>query len=74
MLVTEVEATLKRLASHVATKWQKPYSLTYGYVRSRVTIIIVRDTCRCIRVYQVMEIRIGIQISQWGYSTGLQLY
>ena len=31
LMVTEAGTIMKRLATHLATKWRKPYLLTYGY-------------------------------------------
>ena len=44
LLDVEGTATLKRIASHLATKWQKPYSRTCGNVKSRIAITLVRAT------------------------------
>ena len=49
LLGVEATASLKRIASRLATKWRKPYSKTCGYVRSRVTINLVHATHRCLR-------------------------
>ena len=53
LLVEEVEATLKHLASLLAAKWQQPYLQTCGYVKSINTITLVRSTHHCIRVLRV---------------------
>ena len=44
LLGVEATATLKRIASHLATKWKQPYSKTCGYVNSMVAITLVRAT------------------------------
>ena len=44
LLGVEATATLKRIASRLATKWKQPYSKTCGYVKSRVAITLVRAT------------------------------
>ena len=62
LLGVEDEATLKQLASHITTKWKQPYSCTFGYVWSRVSITLARFTHCCIRGYQVPEIWISVQI------------
>ena len=49
LLGVETTSTLKRLASHLSTKWRQPYSKTCGYVESRIAITLVRATHRCIR-------------------------
>ena len=40
----EVTATLKRIASCLATKWWQPYSWMCGYARSRISTTLVRAT------------------------------
>ena len=47
LLGVEATATLKRLASRMATKWKQPYSKTCGYIKSRISITLVRATNRC---------------------------
>ena len=44
----EAEATLKRIASRLATNQKDPYSCTYGYVKIVLSINLVRATHRCI--------------------------
>ena len=53
LLGVEAEATLKCIASRLTTKWKEPYSRTYGYVKSRVAITLVRSTNLCILGGQV---------------------
>ena len=48
LLGVEEMATLKRIASRLATKWRQPYSKTCGYVNSRVAITLVRTTNCCL--------------------------
>ena len=49
LLGVEAEATLKRIASRLTTKWKKPYYSTYGYVKSHIATTLVRVTHRCIQ-------------------------
>ena len=63
-LGVEATATLKRLASRLATKWRQPYSKTYGYVKSRIAITLVRATHCCIPGYRVTEHQISVQRPQ----------
>ena len=42
LLGVEATATLKRIASHLSTKWKKSYSKTCGYVKSRIAITLLR--------------------------------
>ena len=44
LLGVEATATLKRLASRLATKWKQPYSKTCGYIKSRIVITLVQST------------------------------
>ena len=48
ILGVEATATLKKIASCLASKWKQPYSKTCGYVKSRIAITLVRATHRCI--------------------------
>ena len=48
LLGVEATATLKRLSSCLATKWKKSYSKTCGYIKSRISITLVRAPHRCI--------------------------
>ena len=54
LLGVEATATLKMLASCLATKWKQSYSKTCGYVKSRIVITLVRATHRCIRGSRVL--------------------
>ena len=74
MLGVEATATLKRIASRLATKWKQPYSKTCGYINSRVEIALVRATHRCIRGYWVPAHRISVQKPQWEDDAGLNLF
>ena len=59
LLVEEVEATLKHLASLLAAKWRQPYFQTCGYVKSINAITLVQATHHCIRFLQVPMIYIS---------------
>ena len=48
LLGEEATATLKRIASRLATKWKQSYSKTCGYVKSRIAFTLVRATHHCI--------------------------
>ena len=74
LLGVEATATLKRLASHLATKWKQPYSKTCGYVKNRIAITLVRATQHCIRGSWVLAHRIGVQRPQWEDGAGLNLF
>ena len=55
-------ATLNRIVSRLATKWRQPYSRTCGYVKSRISITLVRATNWCIRGSRVPTHRISVQL------------
>ena len=74
MLGVEATATLKRIASRLATKWWQPYSKTRGYVNSRVAITLVRATHRCLCGSRVPAHRISVQRPQWEDGAGLNLF
>ena len=61
MLGVETTETLKRLASHLETKWKQPYSKTCGYVKSRIATTLVRATHRCIHGSRVPAHGISVQ-------------
>ena len=74
MLGVEVTATLKRLSSRLTTKWRKPYSKTYGYVKSRIAITLVRATHRCIQVSRMPAHQISVKRPYWQDGAGLNLF
>ena len=74
LLGAEAAATLKRIASRLATKWHQPYSRTWGYVNSRIYITLVRATPWCIRGSRVPEHKISVQCPQWEDGSGLNLF
>ena len=71
LLGVEAMATLKRIASRLATKCRQPYSKMCGYIKSRVAIIFVRATHRCIRGSCVPAHQISVQRPQWEDGAGL---
>ena len=74
LLGVEATATLKRIASCLATKLRQPYSKACGYVKSRVAITLVCDTHRCLRGSRVTAHRISVQRPQWEDGAGLNLF
>ena len=74
LLGVEATATLKRLASRLATKWKQPYSKMCEYVKSRIAINLVRNTHRCIRGSWVPAHRISVQQPQWEDGAGSKLF
>ena len=74
LLGVEATATLKRIASRLASKWKQLYSKTCGYVMSRIAITLVRATHRCIRGSRVPAHKISLQRSQWEDGEGLAMF
>ena len=74
LLGVKAMATLKSLASRLATKWKKSYSKTRRYVKSRTSITLVRATHRCIQRSWVPTHRISVQRPQWENGAGLNLF
>ena len=72
LLGVDATATLKRIASRLATKWRHPYSKTCGYVNSRVTITLVHATHRCLRGSCVLAHWISVQQPKWEDEVGLK--
>ena len=59
-LGVEATATLKRIASRLASKWKQPYSKTCGYITSRIAITLAWTTHRCIRGTRVPAHNISV--------------
>ena len=74
LLGLEATATLKSIASRLATKWRQPYSKTCGYVKNRVAITLVHTTHRCLRGSRVPTHRISVQRPQWKDGAGLNRF
>ena len=45
----ETNAAIKRLAALLAIKWRREYSEVCGYVKSRLSIALVRSASTCLR-------------------------
>ena len=74
LLGVETTATLKRLASLLATKWKQSYSKTCRYVKSRIAITLVQSMHRCMRGSRVPSHQISVQRPQWEDGAGLNLF
>ena len=49
VLQREGEHFIKRLAARLADKWTKPYSKTMNFVRTQLSLLILRATNHCLR-------------------------
>jgi hypothetical protein len=72
LLGKEATAASKRLASSLASKWKRSYSEICGFVRSRLSIALVRSSSRCLRGDRNPTQRFQAPI--WDSGTGLGLY
>ena len=70
--VQEATAASKRLASSLAAKWKRSYSEICGFVRSRLSIALVRSSSRCLWGDRNPTQRFQAPI--WDSGTGLGLY
>ena len=62
----------RRLASSLASKWKRSYSEVCGFVRSRLSIALVRSASRCLRADRNPMRRTPSPM--WDSGTGLGLY
>jgi hypothetical protein len=72
LLGKEAKAASKRLASTLAGKWKRSYSEICGFVRSRLSIALIRSSSRCLRANRNPIQRFHPPI--WDSGTGLGLY
>ena len=72
MMAAEAKAASKRLASRLATKWKRPYSELCGFVRSRLSVALVRSASHCLRGSRDPTTRTAT--ATWETGTGLGLY
>jgi hypothetical protein len=68
----EATAASKRLATSLAAKWKRSYSEICGFVRSRLSIALVRSSSRCLRAERNSSLR--FRNPTWDSGTGLGLY
>jgi hypothetical protein len=73
LLGYEAKNLLKRLAFHLAEKWQKPYSVTCGLVKSQINLACVRATHQCLRGSRTPFRTISREI-QWEDGAGTGIY
>ena len=73
LLWVEAESTLKRITSFLRIKWQETYPRTCRYMKSRVTITLVRATHCCILGDRVTSSKISVKQPQWEDGAGLHL-
>lgn len=72
LMGAQATAATKRLASTLAFKWNRSYSEVCGYVRSRLSISLVRSMTRCLRIPRDPNAR-AVR-PNWDGGSGLGLY
>jgi hypothetical protein len=72
LLGKEAKAASKRLATSLASKWKRSYSEICGFIRSRLSIALLRSSSRCLRADRNPTNRFRPPI--WDSGTGLGLY
>jgi hypothetical protein len=72
LLGKEATAASKCLAATLAAKWKRSYSEICGFVRSRISIALVRSASRCLRADRNPTQR--FRNPTWDSGTGLGLY
>ena len=73
LLGREAKLLLKQLSKLLVDKWQKPYSVIAGIIRSRISIAIIRASHQCIRCSCISFQDISKQI-KWDDGSGSVLY
>ena len=69
----EARAARRRLASHLADKWDQKYSIVSNFIRSRLSIALARSLSRCLRGTRNTKSR-PYHSLDWVAGTGLRLY
>ena len=70
----EANKFVQRLSELLAERWHKPYSVVCSYVRSRLSIAVVRATHLCLRGSRVPADQISNRRVQWQDGAGLHLF
>jgi hypothetical protein len=68
----EAAAALQKLASLLSVKWKRTYSQVCGFVRSRITLALVRVASRCLRADHTRSAR--APAIPWDNGARLSLY
>ena len=72
LMGVECKAATQRLAAALSAKWRRPYSEMCGFVRSRLSLALVRATNLCIRGTRNPTKR--SPTFQWESGAGVNLY
>ena len=72
LAAVEAAAATKRLSALLADKWQRQYSEVCGFVRSRLSLSLVRATSLCLRGARDATAR-SVN-PYWESGSGLALY
>ena len=74
MMGKEADNTLKKLASKLSEKWDRPYSHTCGYLKARMSITVVRATHMCLRGSRIPAKAISYRRMQMEDGAGMVLH
>jgi len=68
----EATAAIKKLSSHLTSKWKRTYSEVCGFTKSCLSIALARSASRCLRADR--DPLINRPDTEWVAGTGLSLY
>jgi len=68
----EATAAIKKLSSHLSSKWKRTYSEVCGFTKSRLSVALARSASRCLRADR--DPLINRPDTEWVAGTGLSLY
>ena len=68
------KSVMRQIASLIAKRWRKPYTVTCGYVKGMISIATVRETNRCLRGSRTPASLISSRRQLWEDGSGLSLW
>ena len=77
LLGREANSLLKAISTHLAEKWDQPYSIVRGYANAKISIAALRACHQCIRCSRIPSTRICRDRwfdKPWDDGTGLHLF
>ena len=77
LLGKEAKSFLKAISTHLASKWDQPYSVVRGYVNAKISIAALRASHQCIRGSRTPSTRICRDRwyeKPWDDGAGLNLF
>jgi hypothetical protein len=74
LLGREADRLLQHLAAKLSEKWEKPYSVVCGYIRTRISLAILRATHLCLRGSRIPASQISHRRVDWDGGAGVTLF